>query len=298
MTWIIYALVAYAFVSVANIIDKFLVEKQIKDSSTIVLFTGTVAFVTGVLLYIIRGFPILPPDQLVCVIAAGVLLEIYLLPYFRALELEDASSVVPLFQAIPVFTLLFSFVFLKEVLLPKQYIGFVFLLGSGVMLSLAPRSRGIGLRRAFWLMMLSSMLCAVAHVFFKFVVDLSNVWDAIAYESMGIGLGTLMIFAWPGYMRRFIHHAKRMKPVAWGALATSEVFYILFRVLYAFALSLGSVSLISVLGGSQPVFVLVYAWILSVFAPSIVKEAYDKKILTKKFGALVGIFIGLWLIYQ
>src|SRR4030042_2893723 len=162
MNWFLYAFLAYAFVSVANITDKFLVEKHIKDSSIIVLFTGVVACVVGLIVYVLRGFPVLTPLQLIFVLAAGVFLELFLLPYFRALELEDASTVVPLFRIGHVFTLLLSYIFLHEILTARQYVGFIFLLGSGIVLSLSAKTKQWRLTPAFWLMMLSSFLFAIS----------------------------------------------------------------------------------------------------------------------------------------
>lgn len=297
MNWFIYTILSYAAVSVANITDKFLVDKHIKDSSTIVLFTGVVAFLVGIVVFIVRGFPTLSSEQLVFVLAAGVFLQMFLLPYFRALELEDASTVVPLFRVGPVFAFILAYVFLHEVLSGKQLFGFLIIVTSSLVLSLTSKAKRVYLNRAFWLMMLSSFLFAIATVLFKFVVDLGNVWDAIAYEGFGIGLGTLIIFVWPGYVRRFIHYAKHLKPTAWTAMGISEVFYVVYRLGLSLALATGPVSLISVLGGFQPVFVFVYSIFLSIFFPSILKEALDKRTITKKLVAFTGMFIGLYFIY-
>jgi uncharacterized membrane protein len=298
MNWILYPIAAYAVAAGANIIDKLLVDKYIKDSSLIVLFIGTVAFLTGVIIYIIRGFPAIGPAQLLFVLAAGVLLEVYLLPYFKAMEREDASTVVPLFQAVPIFTLLLSWVFLKEQLFPKQYVGFVLLVGSGFVLAASRTKHTRALSASFWYMMLSSFLFAVSTLLFKFVTYSTNVWDAIAYESIGIGLGTLIIASWPGYIRRYISYARKLSVYGWGALAASESLYIVYRIFMGLALSVGSVVVVNVLGGLQPAFVFLYGYTLSQLVSSYPGEKVDKKTLQRKVIALGGIFIGLYFVYM
>jgi uncharacterized membrane protein len=298
MNWILYPIAAYAVVACANIIDKLLVARYIKDSSLVVLFTGTIACITGFIIYFIRGFPVMLSGQFALVLAAGVLLELYLLPYFKALELEDASTVVPLFQAVPLFTLLLSWVFLKEQLLLTQYVGFVLLLGSGFVLAASRKKHKRALSVSFWYMMLSSLLFAVSTLLFKFVTYSTNVWDAIAYESMGIGLGTLIIASWPGYVRRYISYARKLSVSGWGALAASESLYIVYRIFMGIALSLGSVVVVNVLGGLQPAFVFLYGYTLSQLVSSYPGEKIDKKTLQRKAIALGGIFIGLYFVYM
>ena len=144
MIWIWYTIGAYGVVSMANIIDKILVDKYIKDSSIVVLFTGSVALVTGIVIYLLRGLPTIPVTQFVIVTAAGMLLAWYLLPYFKALELEDASTVVPLFQVVPIFSLILSFLFLHEQLRISQYVGFLLILLSGVALSISSSTKPYG----------------------------------------------------------------------------------------------------------------------------------------------------------
>jgi hypothetical protein len=146
-------------------------------------------------------------------------------------------------------------------------------------------------------MMLSSFLFAVSTLLFKFVTYSTNVWDAIAFESMGIGLGTLIIASWPGYVRRYVSYARTLSVSGWGALAASESLYIVYRILMGIALSLGSVVVVNVLGGLQPAFVFLFGYALSYLVSSYPGELIDKKTLQRKMIALGAIFIGLYCLY-
>lgn len=297
MNWTLVAISAYAAVAFANIVDKILVDKYIKDSSTIVLFTGSVAFVTGLVIFAIVGFTPLPTHQWIMVLAAGILLELYLLPYFHALELEDASNVVPLFQLIPVFSLLLSSIFLHEQLTIVQLLGFLLIVISGFFLSRNTTSGNHATGPVLGYMVLSSFLFAASSLLFSAASSITNLWDAIAWESIGIGFGTLCVALWPGYFRRFLNFAGKLPGAGWVALMTSEIFYVIYRLLFAAALSVGSVAIISVLGGTQPVFVLLYGLIMTYAAPKLIQEKISMKILRNKFLAIMAIGVGLVAIY-
>lgn len=69
-------------------------------------------------------------------------------------------------------------------------------------------------------------------------------------------------------------------------------------VLQNYAISFGSVAIINALQGVQYAFLLLFAWLLTLFYPKIIKEDISKKILWKKIGAIVLISLGLyWLAF-
>jgi uncharacterized membrane protein len=297
MSWIFYAIASYAFVSVANITDKYILEKHIRDANIIVFFSGIIALLTGILIICFRGLSVFPLNQTLLILLAGILLVLYLLPYFKALDLDDASKIVPLFQAIPVFTLLLSAVFLGENLSLRQFAGFGIILACGWYLSKSDQGRALEVKPYFWLMMVSSFLCAASSVLFKSVVQLQDLWDSIAYESIGMGIGVVLVSFWPGYLRKFIRLAKTTSRTGYTALSISEIFYILFRITGNIAYSLGPVALVNVFGGFQPLFILLYGYLLTRFFPKIIKEDVSGGIIRAKALSLIGIFIGLFFIY-
>lgn len=109
--WIFYAIFAQSLITVTNFIDKLMLNKYIRDSSIIVIFSASMAVLVSVVIFLIRGFPDFSFQQALLILLAGVATEFAIIPYFKALDADDPSRVVPLFQSIPVFTLLLSFFF-------------------------------------------------------------------------------------------------------------------------------------------------------------------------------------------
>ncbi|MFA6519176.1 MAG: EamA family transporter [Candidatus Shapirobacteria bacterium] len=295
--WLGEAILAQAFASVANFTDKYVLEKYIKDSATVFIFSGSVAALVGVLLFAVRGFPIIPPFQILMAVLAGIFLQLYLLPYFKALDEEDPSKIVVLFQLIPVFTLILSALFLGERLKSMQILGFGVILVSSVFVARQSGKKNKIGNRAIWLMVLSSFVYAISTILFKFVVDLQNLWDSLAYEGLGMGVGVLLVLLYPKFLGRVVSEVKNLPVKGWGGLWLSEIFYIGCRLLLAAAFSVGSVSLVNVMGGFQPVFLVIYGYVLTKFFPKIIKEDIKASVLRKKLWGILGVFVGLYLIF-
>jgi uncharacterized membrane protein len=297
MGWILLGILAQASVSVANFTDKIILEKYIKDSSVVFLFSGATAFIVGLVIWIWQGFPVFPPGETLICLLAGVCLQFYLLPYFKALDEDDPSKVLILFQLVPVFTLIMSWIFLHESISGRQLIGFGLLLISGILVS---SKAGIDYRKlpkSFWLMVISCLLFASSLVLFKFVVDIQTLWDSLAYEGLGMGLGVLLTLLHSGFRKKAVKVVKHLIPMGWLSLGISEFFYIIYRLVFGIALSLGPASLVSVMEGVQPVILLIYGVFLTTYFPKVIEEDISIGMIRKKLIAIVGVFVGLYLVY-
>jgi uncharacterized membrane protein len=295
MPWIIFAIAAPALYGISNFFDKFLIEKKIKDPILLTIFGGVIISLAGMIIFIVRGFVVLDLRPIFILLISGILAEIALVPYFKALSLEDASRISPLFQVIPVFVLILSYFLVGEVLAQKQLFGFFLILLGSFFISFEKRIGGIlRVRKALRWVLLASILWAFSSVVFKFAIIDLNFWDALVYEFLGVAVGCLILFLF--YSRRFIAQFKIMSAGAWAVLNINEVVYFLGRLCTFYAISLGPVSLVTVLNGFHPVFVLVFGFVLSVWFPHIVKEDIAKKTIVSKSVAMVLMILGLWFV--
>lgn len=298
MSWIVFAIAAQALFAVSNFIDKFLIDKRIKDPFLVTILAGLASLLLGLLIFLFRGFSLIETKQLILILISGILLELYLIPYFKALRMDDASRIVPLFQFVPVFVLILSFIILGEALTGKQFLGSVFIIIGGFVLATKKIEGGIfRLRKSLWFMVIASLLYAITGVLFKWVVVAEDFWLTLAYESIGMGIGAIILLLWPPYRTGFGREMKKLKLSTWGLLFVNETVYVLALLTLFYAILLGSVALVSVIGGVQPFFVLVYGLILSIWFPSIIKEDIQKNTILIKALAILLIFIGGYLVY-
>lgn len=296
MNWLFLAIGAYALYSVTNFFDKFLVEKRIKDPIAIVILGGLTTLITGLIIFLFNGVKLLPAGQGMLLLLAGSLLTFYIIPYFKALKIDDTSRVVPLFQFYPIITLIISFLFLHETLNSKEFLGFAFVIVGGFIIGTEKITGKIfSLRKSLFLMLLASFLYSLTNIIFKFVT-VNDFWTNFAYLAFGATIGCLFLLLKPAYRKAFVDQIKILNLSTVALLACNSIIN-LFAELCAFlAISAGSVALVSAVNGVQPFIVLLYGLILTLFFPKIIKEDIRKETLVTKLFAAVVLFIGIYFI--
>lgn len=298
MPWLFFAILPYALYSITNYIEKFVIDKEVHEPATLAILSGILSALVAILLFIIKGFPIVSVPQTLLLLLIGTLLIFYYIPYFKALAIDETSRVVPLFQFYPIFTLILSFIFLHQGLRGIQFLGFGLITIGGFILGTEKITGKIfSLRKSFWYMMLSSFLYALTGILFKYVT-VSDFWISMSYQTLGITLGGLLLFLYNPYRKIFLREIKTIKKRAIIALTASQWITLLADFSYFYAITLISVAIVSVMQGTQPLFILLFGLILTLFFPHIIKEDISRKTLGVKLAAIILLFAGIILIYR
>lgn len=297
MLWYLFALVTPALYSFSNFVDKYLIEKKIKEPMAITAVASLISGLFGVLISLVIGFVNLGLFQISLLIFAGILLTFYLWPYFKAMKLEDASRIVPLFQFIPVFTLILSTIILKETLTLKQIIGFILVVVAGISLS-AEKLEGkmFRPRKALWFMLLASFMYGLVAILFRFVVKEASFWTTLSYEYIGSGIGGILLFFIPRVRKSIFAEIQQIKSSA-GIITFNNCIAIIAQMSESYAVSLVAVPLVNLIGSIQPLFSLGEGYVLTKKFPNIIKEDISKKVITNKLISIVLICCGLYLVY-
>lgn len=298
MSWIFFAIAAPALYAVSNFIDKFIIEKHISNVAVLTILGGFVALPFAVITLAFRHFPTYPPGQTALILLAGICMELALLPYFKAISLDEVSRVIPVFQLIPVLVLFLSFLTLGERLNPSQLTGFLFVVSGAYLISLKRLGAGMfNLRKSFKWILLASVLWAVPSIIFRFISVQQGFWDAIAYEFLGAAVGAFILLLVPSLRKGFSDESQRIKKFVWGILVSNEALYLLSRLIGFYAIAIApAVALASALNGFMPLFSLIYGIILSVWFPAIIKEDIQKSTLLLKLTSIVLILVGVWFV--
>lgn len=228
---------------------------------------------------------------------AGALLTFYLLPYFEAMKIEDASRIVPLFQFIPVFTLILSSLILKETLTSKQIIGLFLVVIAGFSLS-SERIEGkmFKPRKSLWFMLLASLMYGLVGILFRFVVREASFWTVLSYEYIGSGIGGILLFLLPKVRKSVSTDMQQIRSSS-GIITFNNGIAVLAQVSESYAVSLAAVPLVTLIGSIQPLLSLGEGIILTKKFPSLIKEDISKTVITRKLASIILIFCGLYLVY-
>src|SRR3989338_2782179 len=145
-----------------NVVDKYLLAKWIRQPGLVTMGFGIVGLATALTIFLFRGFGHLPWSYALIAVVAGM---IYLLAeyfYYKGAQLEEISRVISLIYLDPLFTAVFSAIFIGEIFSVQKYIG-VFLLVIGAVIIAYRKSSGFGFRsrQVIWFCVFAALLYGV-----------------------------------------------------------------------------------------------------------------------------------------
>jgi len=292
-TWLLLALIPLFLWSISNFIDKVLLSKFFPAGSVSVLmvYSGLFGIVAApVFLFIDPSAVHVPFGIGLALFGVGLLGGTAIWFYLYALAREDASTVVPFFQLIPIFNLLFGFLILGEVLSARQITLGALIITGGFILSLElsdGKKFGIKWSLIGW-MLLCDLFWAGSDALFKHFALEQGFWASAFWQSIGlasIGFALLLI---PEIRRVFMAHARRSGPKIFGLNLLNEIANGAGNAAYAYVLLLAPIALVALTHVYQSIVVFGMGLLLSAFVPQLIKEDRSPRVLIQK---IIGIAI-------
>jgi len=290
--WVLFTVLATILWAVSNVIDKYVFVKWVKEPIVPVIITVIIGLPVSLLIYIFHGFSALSYTNIGLAFASGIFYITMIILYCRAVKIEEISKIVPMFYLAPLFVLILATIFLGEFFTPLKYIGIFFLIIGAVLMS----SKGLrfSFGKAFWLMIACALFLSVSSVITKYLLGFADFWTIFAYEKIGVGIAIIpVLYFGLSHMKSDVkEHGKRVV----GAICISDILTVVGSMLATAAISVGSVTLVNAMTSVQPFFVLLFAVVLSIFYPRILKEEIGKSAVLLKLLAITLMFIGAILI--
>ena len=293
MYWILFSLLANLLWALGNIIDKYILSKWIEKPIIPVMFVGIIGLLSSVTIYFFQGYETLSNINIAWAFIAGTLYILTNIFYYKAINLEEVSRVIPLFQTAPLFVSIFAAFFIGEIFSISTYIGIMLLVIGAIIIS-SKNSLSLKFKKPFWFMMLASFSWASMMVITKSLLNFADFWTIFSYSRIGTIFVLIPIFYFNFSDVLLAIKEKGKKIILYVSIP--EFLSIAALLLITLATSVGYVTLINAIGSFQPFFVLIIAVILSKFYPKIIKEAIDKKTIFKKFFAILLMIVGAVLI--
>lgn len=295
MDWLFYALLSPLLFALVNIADDNLVRRVYKSPEFGTIVSGLFALLPlGALLFI----PFKVPDLQVVFFAllAGFLTTVYYLFYFKALLVEAPSVVISLFQISRALIPFLAYFLLKEMLRIDQYIGAAVIFAGAVGITAVDIKR-FKFSKALLLIFTASMMTATIAILDKTVYSRTDFFNGYVFFCLGMGLGAGALMAVTKEGRKFPRNfVGKFKSFIFLFILT-EFLNIGAEFTLAYAISGGPVTLVKVIEGMQPLFVLFIALILYPFTPKYFREAAQGQIPKKIFFIFI-MLLGLYFIYR
>lgn len=290
--WVIFSLFAALCWAIANIIDKAILNKWVKNPFLPITVAGIIWLVLGGISYFIKGFSHLSSFDIFLAVSIGVINVFAWIFYFKAMQIQEASRVVPLSNLSQLFVVILAAIFLKEILTPLKYLGIFLLVIGAIFISVKNFRLSFG--RAFWWIILAAGLYAINSILTKRLLNTTDFWTVFGYRSLGMFIGSIPIIYL--FINDLLETVKQHGKKVIIAISVSELVTAFGVLLSVIAASIGYITLVNSLQAIQPFLVLLFAILLSIFFPSLLKEEVNKSTIFFKIIAIASIFMGVILV--
>ncbi|HEY9747323.1 MAG TPA: EamA family transporter [Allocoleopsis sp.] len=295
MQWLPFALGAYLSWACCNLLSKILISQHVKSPS-VNLITMGVWNLLPLLLIPIHGL-VIPSFHLIALgLTTGILYLLILIPYFKALAIEEASRVIPLWRLTPLFILLFSTGFVQESLNSYQLVAFFMLVVGGFLVSIKQMSDFLRPSKAFYLMLFSSVVSSLYCLIAKSIYTQLSFYDGFTLIRTSVAFCLVGLLLIPQNRIEFAATMRQMTPYVRNLMILNGLLDFSALVLCNFAMSIAPASLVSASAGIQAVFVLALSILLSIKFPKLLQEDTSRSVLTQKGIAIALIIVGTGII--
>ncbi len=321
--FIFIAIFSYFLNAGVYVADKFLLSKQVHSSIVYAFYVGIWSVGNFALLLFSPWLPTW--GQLWLDLAAGFLFLFTLVFWYKALHQSEATRVVPIVGALtPIFSFVFSYLFLGATLSVQEFFAFALLIAGGILISIK-RTRvyifretvercktvacnsftrvSAGLRPTSRLLINSVIAAACFAAYFVFIKYIYShtgqpFIGAFVWSRLGSFIGVLAILLVPAW-RKLIVQSKTVEKRSKKQLA----FFLGVRLAAAAAfimlnwsISLGDVAVINALQGVQYMFLLLIVIVLGEKFPKLMNEEIGGNVMLQKFIGVLLVGMGLYLL--
>lgn len=300
MSWVIFALLGAFFWALVHHLDKLLLTRfsVTYGVGSIVIFSSLFPFfVLPIILLIVGMSPFaVSSGSVAALIGAGLLGAFAAVCYFYALEEEETTIVVSMYQLSPVFGYMLALVFLGESLVNVQIFGAVItILGVSILSFEFVEEKRIRIRhQTTMLMVLAAFIYALGDVVYKGATVghapylAAMFWIFVGYVLFGM-IGLLFV---RNYRATFFSVIRNRNFAVLSLNLINECLQTAGVMFTAFAILLAPVALVLVIDSYQPVLVFGLGILLTLFAPSLAREKLTARHLLHKSTAITIAIIG------
>jgi len=291
MEWFVFALIAPIFWSICNVLDKFLLEKHIKDPIAYELLISLFNIMSIIILLLIAPISMSIYGFILGIIV-GIFGTIAVIFYNKSMIDEEASRVVPLVYLDAIFVSMLAYIFLGEVFNLQKYLGIIFIVIGGVLISFKKITKKWNFSPTVKFILVAGLLWAGASVISKYTLNIIDYFSITTWQLLGYQFITPFLFLSRNIRKNFFSYAKKFNKKICLLMIINTLIYLIGVLSFYYATSISSISLVYAIVSTQPFFIFIYTLIITKVAPDIIREEIDKSTILLKIIAICLIFFG------
>jgi drug/metabolite transporter (DMT)-like permease len=297
MHWIIPALTAPFINATVNFADKYLVSGAVKRPEALPVYSAFFGFFIATAVWAGAGF-FHPGINSLFGVLAGITTTAATTAYFKLMARKDVSEAIFFFGMTPLFILVLAFVFLGEKILPVQLAGFVLVLAAVSLANFKKGQLSLKWSQTLALVLAVDGMWAVGATLMKFAINENTFIRSVCYEGWGMGLaGAAICFLFPGIASSLAENISGLRKRTIAIFGLDQILSVAGRWVEYFAYSIGPVALVSVVGGTQTFYCVLFGLVLTLAFPGTFREDIANVNLARKIFAAGIMIFGLYLIY-
>jgi drug/metabolite transporter (DMT)-like permease len=279
--WFLIGLITPTLASIGNFIDKFLIERYlVRDASVWVLslYSALISVIVApILLFFAPNAFHIPLANIGVLMFAGMIEMLSVFLYLSALRDEETSTVVPLFQTIPIFSFVLGFVILGETLGLGQILAGLGVIVGSIILTLELEQGKRAIKWVPLLLMLSSSFCfAFYDALFKWSAIQETFWVSLFWQHVGAAVLGLAVFVLVrAHRRAFLSSIRVNGKWVFGLNTFNEVLNVV-----------GTIAIVATVTSYQPIFVFIIGLAFTLFFPKLLQENIAPRRLFQKVIAI------------
>jgi len=283
--YILIAVIAYFLIAVASVGDKFLVTKKVANPVVYTFYVGAL----GIFAFAFApfGFWLSSLNITLLSVASGVIFLISLFFLFTALFKEEASRVFAVFGGCgAIFVLAINALMFNEVLKSAHLLAVILLIMGGTLI-LYKKNNGFHDIKNITPVVLGAFLSAVSIVMIKRVYMIEPFFNAYVWSRVGFFLMAMTLLLRKKNRQIIFDTARNAGKSSWLWVIGNKAIAGIGAFLVNIAVAMGNVSIVYSMQGVQYAFIFIFAAILSVKLPAILREGLNRSELWHKIFAIL-----------
>jgi len=291
--WIYFSLIAQGIWAFTSLIDKIVISKGYIKSPFVYIISNGLMNLGLIFLMSFVGFKPLKFMDFLIALFSGLMLSASVIAYYKAVQYDEISKIKIMFQMEPILVLMLSFIFLGNVLTKNQFIGFIFLICAGIIISYKKEKKLFKLSKAFYPAVLSIFFGALYVISAKHIYSITGFWSAFLWLRL-TSLSALFVLIAPSIRKEFAKTIKQINKKVRKLLLFKMIIDFSAFIFAGYALLNGPVSLVVVLESAvAPLFIFILTLLTTIYLPRIIKEEVNKKAILTKLFAIISTILGL-----
>ena len=299
VAWISIAILSAAGIGLVNIFDSHLISKRMPSTRSYLLVVSPVILLSALLFAFLFPLPAgLSSWHLMVAVASGLLRATSVIILLYSLRREEVSRAVPVISIYPVFVAIMAVPILGETLNYLQGVAIAIVVAGVVIISVKKRTSGSKNRlgATFYMLLGSSLLLAMADIASKYALDYISFRNMYWVSILSLVAILLLVSLRYSVIKELVNIVNPRSALV--LVVVNETLVIASAIMLFWAMERGPVSMVSTIASTRPVFVLIYALILSRFLPGLLLEKdLGRGVLAVRIIATAMIAGGIAIIY-